>query len=274
MIVFGRPKRSGAQIVIAHPEFEVVENDSEKSIHLDRIAPIHSATEGLSPRVMRRLIWDTLDRLDPTSAPDFLPPQERQEISRGDALRQIHFPDSPELLAKARRHLVLREFLGLQLCIAAKRAETISQPGLVHRGTGELMKRLHATLPFALTRAQERAVAEITADLREARPMNRLLHGDVGSGKTIVALSAMLLAVEAGFQAALMAPTQILAEQHYLNFRRLPNRSASPLPCGTASSQGNVFAAAVVRRAADVIDHRPARRKVGPHSCRDTCAAL
>ena len=109
----------------------------------------------------------------------------------------------------------------MQLCIAAKRIEQTSQPGEVHCVSDALMRRLHAALPFPLTGAQQRAIAEIRADLAAPRPMNRLLHGDVGSGKTLVALSAMLLAVEAGYQAALMAPTQILAEQHYLNFRHL-----------------------------------------------------
>jgi ATP-dependent DNA helicase RecG len=105
--------------------------------------------------------------------------------------------------------------------VAARRAEQISQPGAAHCASDALMSSLHASLPFALTGAQQRAIGEIRGDLAATRPMNRLLHGDVGSGKTLVALSAMLLVVEAGYQAALMAPTQILAEQHYLNFLHL-----------------------------------------------------
>jgi RecG-like helicase/REP element-mobilizing transposase RayT len=220
LVVFGRPKRSGSSILVAHPEFEIVENDAEVSLHLNRIAPIHGATEGLSPRVMRRLIWDALERLDRSSIEPLIP-TSLDATPRAWALRQIHFPDSFEALAKARRHLVLTEFFGMQLCIAAKRAEQSSQPGAAHCQSDTLMRRLHASLPFPLTGAQTRAIEEIRADLASTRPMNRLLHGDVGSGKTLVALSAMLLAVEAGYQAAIMAPTQILAEQHYLNFRRL-----------------------------------------------------
>jgi ATP-dependent DNA helicase RecG len=117
--------------------------------------------------------------------------------------------------------LVLTEFFAMQMAIARKRSEAEAQPGESHAAGGELMRRLHESLPYALTKAQARAVEEIRHDLASPRPMNRLLHGDVGAGKTLVALSAMLLAVEAGYQAALMAPTQILAEQHYLNFRRL-----------------------------------------------------
>ena len=142
-------------------------------------------------------------------------------MPRAWALRQMHFPKSWEDLAKARKHLVLEEFLAMQLAVSAKRAELKAERGEPHCGPGEIMRRLHASLPFPLTGAQQRAVAEIRDDLASARPMNRLLHGDVGSGKTLVAMSAMLLCVESGFQAALMAPTQILAEQHFLNFRRL-----------------------------------------------------
>jgi ATP-dependent DNA helicase RecG len=170
--------------------------------------------------VMRRLIWDTLERLG-NGPVESLVPSSLDPAPRLWALRQIHFPDSQETLEKAKRHLVLTEFFGMQLCVAAKRAEQSSQTGAAHFVSDALMQRLHAALPFPLTGAQQRAIAEIRADLASTRPMNRLLHGDVGSGKTLVALSAMLLAVEAGYQAALMAPTQILAEQHYLNFVRL-----------------------------------------------------
>ena len=220
LVVFGRPKKSGANIVIAHPEFEVVEDDAEVSVHLNRLAPVHGATEGLSARVLRRIVWDTLQHLDPASVETLLPPT-LDPHPRAWALAQIHFPDNAETLAQARRHLVLEEFFAMQLCVAAKRAQQQAQHGAAHCGSGDLMRRLHAALPFPLTTAQHRAIAEIRADLASPRPMNRLLHGDVGSGKTLVALSAMLLAVESGHQAALMAPTQILAEQHYLNLRHL-----------------------------------------------------
>lgn len=220
LVVYGRPKRSGSTVVISHPEFEVVEEDAEASVHLQRIVPIHRATEGLSPRVMRRLIWDILDQMRDNAAQSLVP-ENLDATPRNWALRQIHFPESWNDLAKARRHLVLSEFFAMQVAIAAKRAEQTAQPGAVHASGDALMRKLHDSLPFPLTGAQQRAIAEIRADLASERPMNRLLHGDVGSGKTMVALSAMLLAVEAGWQAALMAPTQILAEQHYLNLQRL-----------------------------------------------------
>ena len=220
MVIYGKPKRTGSSVVMAHPEFEIAEEDSEEPIHLQRITPIHRATEGLSPRVLRRLVWDVLALLDPEAIEPLLP-TTLDSTPREWALRQIHFPDSMDSLKKARRHLVLTEFFAMQLSIAARRSEQKAEPGEAHFSSDTLLRRLIAALPFSLTGAQERAISEIRADLSSLHPMNRLLHGDVGSGKTIVALAAMLLAVEAGYQAALMAPTQILAEQHYLNLRRL-----------------------------------------------------
>ena len=220
LVVHGKPKLSGTNVLIAHPEFEIVEDDAEQSIHLQRIVPVHAATEGLTPRVLRRIVWDVLERLEDDAVEQLVPPA-LDKMPRAWALRQMHFPKSWEDLAKARKHLVLEEFLAMQLAVSAKRAELKSEHGEPHCGPGELVRRLHASLPFPLTGAQQRTIAEIRDDLASARPMNRLLHGDVGSGKTLVAMSAMLLCVESGFQAALMAPTQILAEQHFLNFRRL-----------------------------------------------------
>ena len=220
LVVYGKPKVSGGSVVISHPEFEVVVEEAEGSIHLQRIVPIHRATEGLTPRMIRQLVWDLLEKVNGQSEEALLP-GSLDATSRMWALRQIHFPDSGESLEVARRHLVLTEFFAMQVGIAAKRVEQTGQGGEVHFVGRKLVDRLHAGLPFELTGAQVRSIGEIGDDLALARPMNRLLHGDVGSGKTLVALSAMLMAVEAGYQAALMAPTQILAEQHYLTMRRL-----------------------------------------------------
>ena len=221
VVVYGKPKAQGTKIVIDHPEFEIIENDGDEDalIHLQRITPVYATTEGLSQRALRSLIYRVLQAADldaePTPLPDGLDP-----LPRGAALRAIHFPADDAQKEDARRHLVLSEFFGLQMLIAARRTRTISRPGESHCGPGRLLERFHDSLPFGLTGAQFRCVREIRNDLAAARPMNRLLQGDVGAGKTLVALSAMLLAVEAGYQALLMAPTQILAEQHYLVFRR------------------------------------------------------
>ena len=218
LIVYGKPKERAGKLYIDHPEFEI-DDGEERSIHVNRITPIYRLTEGITQRMCRTAVFRALEGLDLPSLRDRLP-RSLDATPFGSALRQIHFPESEKEREAARRHLVLGEFFAMQLFVGAKRAETVSRPGRNHCGAGTLMEQFHAGLPFPLTGAQRRAIEEVRADLAAARPMNRLLHGDVGSGKTLVALSAMLLCVESGFQAALMAPTQILAEQHYLNCKR------------------------------------------------------
>ncbi len=222
VVVYGKPKRSGKRIVMDHPEFEVLEEEDADahSVHLRRIVPIHPATEGISTRLLRGWIDRLLRELAPSAPLPHPLPHELTGLPYFDALRTFHFPENWEALHSARRELVLAEFFEIQLFIARRRSLHQSQPGAAHCGKGDWLAAFLKQLPFPLTQAQKRALNEIRFDLRSTRPMNRLLHGDVGSGKTVVALGAMLLAAEAGFQTALMAPTQILAEQHYLNFRR------------------------------------------------------
>ena len=214
LVIFGKPKLRGKRICIDHPEFEVIENDEEISIHFRRITPIYPATEGLSQRVMRSLIYRGLEEVDDMSIDSILP-DDLDDGSRATALHEIHFPESVETLADARQHLVLAEFFAMQMVIASRRFESSLRSGQAHCGPGKLLERFLRALPFDLTDAQLRVIDELRRDLASEHPMNRLLQGDVGSGKTVVAIAAMLLAVEAGFQAALMAPTQILADQHY-----------------------------------------------------------
>jgi len=219
LVVFGKPRLRGKRICMDHPEFEVIENDEEISIHFRRITPIYPATEGLSQRVLRGLIYRILQELSDLPMENLLP-EEFAQGDRGTAIREIHFPHSWASLAAARQHLVLAEFFSMQMLIAARRAKIQRTSGLAHCGSGKLLERFLKALPFELTRAQQRVIAEIRRDLAAKHPMNRLLQGDVGSGKTVVAIAAILLAVEAGFEAALMAPTQVLAEQHYDVLRR------------------------------------------------------
>ncbi|MDQ3626745.1 MAG: DEAD/DEAH box helicase, partial [Verrucomicrobiota bacterium] len=214
LVVFGKPRLRGQRICMEHPEFEVIESDDELSIHFRRITPVYPATEGLPQRVFRGLVFHALQHLGEAEVETLLP-QKFDRGARRAALQQIHFPDSEETLAAARDHLVFSEFFGLQMTIASRRAELTTRPGESHCGAGELLECFLRALPFDLTDAQTRVLDEVRRDLVSQQPMNRLLQGDVGSGKTVVAIGAMLLAVEAGFQAALMAPTQILAEQHY-----------------------------------------------------------
>src|SRR3954470_16482030 len=214
LVVYGKPRLRKNRMCMEHPEFEVIENDDEISIHFRRITPIYPATEGLSQRVFRGLIYRTLENLEPDSVPALLPANARLG-SREHALHEIHFPSTTAQREAAREHLVFSEFFGMQLVIGARRKEAVQRAGQRHAAPGALLERFLRGLPFDLTPAQERVIEELRRDLAAAYPMNRLLQGDVGSGKTVVAIAAMLLAVESGSQAALMAPTQILAEQHY-----------------------------------------------------------
>ena len=229
LVIFGRPKKRGRQIVIDHPEFETVEDDDETSIHMNRLAPVHPAGEGVSPRLLRTLIFEALDQVDLETFPNLLPE------TKARALRNIHFPATFQQLEAARRQLVREEFFAIQLLIHARRTDWRRLPGTSKDANGRLLDRLLEALPYSLTDSQVKVISEIRRDLAAPRRMNRLLQGDVGSGKTLVALAAMLLTVETGWQAALMAPTQILAEQHYLNFKRFLEPLAIEVALRTAS---------------------------------------
>src|SRR5215467_10882173 len=219
LVVFGKPRLRGKRMCMDHPEFEVIENDEEISIHFRRITPIYPATEGLSQRVLRGIIYRVLHEFpDVTWQP--IAPISLVRGERSDAIRAIHFPGSWEARNAAREHLVLSEFFAMQMLITARRFESSARAGQAHCGSGTLLQKFLKALPFELTGAQRKVIAEIRRDLAASYPMNRLLQGDVGSGKTVVAIAAMLLAVEAEYQAAFMAPTQILAEQHYEVLRR------------------------------------------------------
>ena len=226
LVLHGKVKESGKRLVIDHPDLEVVDREAppgDASLHLGRITPVYPLKEGVAQRSMREAIFRALDEVDPDTVPDYFQAKDagfEDGETRIDSLRQIHFPDDFEMLKAARRYLAFEEFFGLQLQVAISRASHRSVQGEAHCGSGALLKRFLDSLPFQPTSAQRRAIGEIEGDLASTVPMNRLLQGDVGSGKTLVALASMLLAVEGGFQAAVMAPTQILAEQHFLSFRK------------------------------------------------------
>src|SRR6266550_3874298 len=240
IVIFGRPKLRGQRLIIDHPEFEVIENDDEISIHFRRITPIYPATEGVSQRLLRSLIFHLLEHVEQSSLDVELPTELGGE-GHPDALREIHFPESEEQLAAVREHLVLAEFFRMQVQVISQHAQNATRVGYHHKATGVLLKRFLSALPFVLTKAQKRVFAEIRHDLAMEAPMNRLLQGDVGSGKTVVAIAAILLAVEAGYQAAFMAPTQILAEQHYSVLRRWLDPLGVRMALRTAARQEESF---------------------------------
>ena len=223
LVVFGKPRLRGKRICMDHPEFEVIENDEEISIHFRRITPIYPATEGLSQRVFRSIVYRLLNEVPPASGGlETLLPRTLMisDLTTAAAIRAIHFPNDWQQRQTAREHLVLSEFFAMQILIASRRTNASIRVGEAHCGPGTLFDEFVKSLPFELTAAQRKVIGEIRRDLAAVHPMNRLLQGDVGSGKTLVAIAAMLLVVEAGYQAAFMAPTQILAEQHYDVLRR------------------------------------------------------
>lgn len=229
LIVYGKIKEIKGRLIMGHPEYEIVRGDDDDAeavqIHTGRIVPVYRLCGGLKQKPLRAAVWHTLQNFDFTSVADLLPvPKSNGEfagLTRGLALRHAHFPEGQESLTRARRYLALEEFHILQLRVLRRRLRWRAHESWPERTTQDtLMRGFIDSLPFKFTPAQSRCLEEIRRDMASAQPMNRLLHGDVGSGKTVVALAAMLQAVEAGHQAALMAPTQILAEQHYANALR------------------------------------------------------
>ena len=226
VVIYGKPKLSGRRLVIDHPDYEIIDGgDSEEAdIHLRRIAPVYRLREGLQQRVIRGTLYRVLEALEPSALPDLLrKPAEASPfagMTRYTAIRTIHFPVSLEQRQTARNYLALEEFFALQLNMLRRKHVYAAQEGARHCGDGQLLEDFLKSLPFSLTKAQIRAIGEVRSGLESTAPMNRLLQGDVGSGKTFVAMAAALLVVEAGFQAAVMVPTQILAEQHYLVFHK------------------------------------------------------
>jgi ATP-dependent DNA helicase RecG len=222
---------AGHRKEVHHPDLESLVPEESDPLHVGRIVPVYPATEGLHQKTLRSVLKRVVDEYA-QQVPERLPPALRQRLRLMDAsqaLREVHFP-SPEAdieslnrwSSQAHRRLIFEEFFLLELGLALRQRETtLEERQAAYDGSGELMRRLRARLSFHLTAAQERVLAEILDDMRRPHPMNRLLQGDVGSGKTIVAILAMLLAIESGFQAAIMAPTEILAEQHAMTMQHL-----------------------------------------------------
>jgi ATP-dependent DNA helicase RecG len=227
LIVYGVIKDTKGRLSMTHPEYEIVKggaDDDAEQIHTGRITPIYRLKGAMTQKALRVAAWHVLRALPESFIEDRLPtPSAEGEfvgLSRSKALREVHFPASMESLEQARRYLALEEFYGYQLRVARRKRRVLESGGRRQVGTGELLRDFFNELPFQLTTAQQRCLDEIHRDMASGNPMNRLLHGDVGSGKTVVAFAAMLRAVESGRQAVLMAPTQILAEQHARNARK------------------------------------------------------
>ena len=204
------------------PEWERL--DDSEATHVGRFVPIYPLTQGLPGRTMRRLAREAVDRYLPL-LPESLPPAVIEETGyppEADAIRDLHFPESMAVREVARERLAFQELLAIQLAVVQrKRRDRARADAPVIRMSGAFLQEFVDALPFQLTNAQMRAITQLRQDLARPEPMARLLQGDVGSGKTVVAAVTMLAAVAAGHQAVLMAPTEILAEQHFQTFGRI-----------------------------------------------------
>ncbi|HAB18136.1 MAG TPA: ATP-dependent DNA helicase RecG [Verrucomicrobiota bacterium] len=240
LLVFGKV-HSLRPRTMDHPETEKVMADDEEQIHLNRLVPVYPATEGLTQRVLRGLTWQAVERFADL-VPEMHPELKLVQLSvrpavelggrqlaleahrlppRSEAIRQVHFPGEPWMADLARQRLALDEFVTLQRTIQRRRRRLEANArALPCSGDNRWMRTFLARLGFPLTGAQQRVLKELRAELGGTVPMCRLLQGDVGSGKTLVAAGAALMTLESGFNVAVMAPTEILAEQLYRNFRR------------------------------------------------------
>ena len=226
IIISGKAKidKFSGIFTIDRPEYQVLSGDFEEksSLNIGRIVPVYQLVEGLNIKFLRRAIFNALEKYL-GAIPDVIPEaiKERNNLlDRKTALKQIHFPENEELLERARFTIVFEEFFLLQLKLATIReenAKNIKTIPLKIKKNG-LVKKFLDSLPFELTGAQDKALKEILKDIASDMPMQRLLQGDVGSGKTVVACAMLLSAVENGYQGVLMAPTEILAQQHFNNF--------------------------------------------------------
>jgi len=241
-------------LALKGPEYEVEEPGDDAGTSGARIVPIYRLTEQLTQRILRTLVGDVLSRVN-GSLPDTLPESVRSAEgleSLSTSIHQIHFPDTPEAAEAARNRLAFEQILTIQLGVLHKRTHRQARSGIAHRINGDRLNALGNALPFALTEAQDRATAEILRDMAAPRPMARLLQGDVGCGKTVVAAHATAAALDGGYQVAFMAPTELLAEQQYRSFSKL----FGPLGVSVSLLTGTMRGAAALRRdvAAGAVD--------------------
>jgi ATP-dependent DNA helicase RecG len=220
IVLSGKVDEYLGRLVFQSPEWEPLEKEL---VHTGRLVPVYPLTKGVSARWLRRLMKKTVDYWS-KRLPDHLSARLRERAHLVDletAIAQIHFPESEESLERARRRLCFDEFFLIQIGAQRQRHLWRSKPGRALTIDEELLNTFLQSLPFTLTNAQQRVLREIVNDLRQPYPMSRLLQGDVGSGKTVVAAAAMLLTVAGGCQTVIMAPTEILAEQHYKTIAEL-----------------------------------------------------
>ena len=239
VILCGTVKRTywGIGFEMDNPEYEVIsdlgvgsQRNGDSFIHTNRVVPVYRTTSGLSVRQLRSIMFNLVN----TCISDVYDPIPEEILRRNglpglsESLSGVHFPETNrdiELLNRQEsnfhRRLSFDEFFMLELGLALMKRGKVRERGIAFNPEGKLLKRLSNILPFNLTKAQDRVFNEILMDMRSPHPMNRLIQGDVGCGKTVIALMAMMVAAECRYQSALMVPTEILAEQHYINIHEI-----------------------------------------------------
>jgi ATP-dependent DNA helicase RecG len=211
---------------LVNPLYELISEEEIEQRKQGSVIPVYPLTEGLSiwdiRRAVRIAIEECLEEFNETLSQAIIEKNSLMPLEQ--ALNQLHFPSSVEQAYEARNRLVYDEFFFFELTLAQRKARQQNECGISMQDKGSLTKKFVQSLPFTLTEGQATAIQHITQDMALPKPMNRLLQGDVGSGKTVVALYAILVAIENGYQSVLMAPTEILAEQHYLVLREMLKR--------------------------------------------------
>jgi ATP-dependent DNA helicase RecG len=241
-VVFGKPSRYGSKFNIAHPEIEVLTEKNEQGGFLQPVYPLseklrtrHLDSKAIA-KLMQELLLQSGDKIRETLPKNLL--DSYKLIPKKDALFNIHFPQSIDLLSRSQQRLKFEELFYIQLrLLKMKLVRQDKFKGQVFQDTSLLTKFYNEHLPFALTDAQKKVIKEIYADLKSGKQMNRLLQGDVGSGKTIVGFICTLVIVSSGAQAALMAPTEILAQQHYNGLKRYADKMQLPVALLTGSTK-------------------------------------
>jgi len=223
IILYGKVEKYDV-LQIHQPEYEILKPDKTSTIHIGQIVPIYSLTQDITQRYLRSLAYYAVKHYS-SAAKEILPTHLRAKYKLVDikfAIRNIHFPQNFDIMQRAYKRLVFDEFFILQTAIALRRKGVKKDlNGISHRIDDDALYSFKKNLPFELTPSQLKVIKEIEDDMKSPRPMNRLLEGDVGSGKTVVACYAVLLTIQNGLQACLMAPTEILAKQHYINLSNL-----------------------------------------------------
>ena len=236
IVISGTVSIFKGQKVFESPEWELL--GDKELIHTGRLVPVYPLTQGLYPRQVRKWTKETVDGYV-WQLGDFLPSEIKthsQLLDLPTAIAQIHYPDDQTMAGRARGRLSFDELFLLQLGVLAKKRDwQEGQPGNAFHIDQEVIGRFLRCLPFTLTRAQERVLQEILTDLKQAKAMSRLLQGEVGSGKTIIATLALLIAAANGYQGALMAPTEVLSEQHYTNICNYLSQASTKEPCSEPS---------------------------------------